>query len=70
MRTPKISKKIGLNIRRARKKSGLSQGDLARKLLFVDRAYISSIENGHRNPTVNTLEKIAAALRISIKNLF
>lgn len=46
----------------------MSQVDLA-NALSVDRAYISNIENGRMNPTLSTLEKIAGALGISIKEL-
>ena len=57
-------KKLGENLRKLRLKKNMSQGDLA-TALSVDRAYISNIENGRMNPTLSTLEKIAAALRIS-----
>lgn len=62
------SKKLGENLRKFRLKINLSQGDLA-KILAVDRAYISNIENGRMNPTLSTLEKIAGALRISSSEL-
>ena len=62
------SKKLGENLRKLRLKKNFSQGDLAKKL-EVDRAYISNIENGRMNPTLSTLEKIAQALKVSIKEL-
>lgn len=61
-------KKLGENLKKLRLKKKLSQGDLAKKL-EVDRAYISNIENGRMNPTLSTLEKIAGALAVSIKEL-
>jgi len=61
-------KKLGENLKKLRLKKKLSQGDLAKKL-EVDRAYISNIENGRMNPTLSTLEKIAGALGVSIKEL-
>jgi DNA-binding XRE family transcriptional regulator len=61
-------KKLGENLRKLRLKKNMSQGDLA-TALSVDRAYISNIENGRMNPTLSTLEKIANALGISIKDL-
>lgn len=61
-------KRLGENLRKLRLKKNMSQGDLAR-VLSVDRAYISNIENGRMNPTLSTLEKIAGALRVSIKDL-
>lgn len=58
------SKRLGENLRKLRLKNKLSQGDLA-KMLNVNRAYISNIENGRMNPTLSTLEKIAGALGVS-----
>ncbi len=62
------SKKLGKNLKTLRLKRKLSQGELS-KSLNVDRAYISNIENGRMNPTLSTLEKIAQALKVSIKEL-
>jgi len=64
----KISKKLGQNIRKIRKAKGMSQGDISRAL-SMDRGYISSIENGHKNPTITTLEKIAKALSVKLEDL-
>lgn len=61
-------KKLGRNLKMLRLKRKLSQGELS-KSLNVDRAYISNIENGRMNPTLSTLEKIAQALKVSIKEL-
>ena len=61
-------KKLGKNLKRLRLEKKFSQGNLAKKL-EVDRAYISNIENGRMNPTLSTLEKIAQALKVSIKEL-
>jgi len=61
-------KKLGKNLKILRLKRKLSQGELS-KSLNVDRAYISNIENGRMNPTLSTLEKIAQALKVSIKEL-
>ena len=61
-------KKLGENLRKLRLKKNMSQVDLA-DALSVDRAYISNIENGRMNPTLSTLEKIAGALKVSIKDL-
>jgi transcriptional regulator with XRE-family HTH domain len=62
------SKKLGKNLKKLRLEKKFSQGSLAKKL-EVDRAYISNIENGSMNPTLSTLEKIAQALKVSIKEL-
>lgn len=60
--------KLGQNLRKFRLKKNLSQDNLA-KILDVDRAYISNIENGRMNPTLSTLEKISGALGISSSEL-
>ena len=63
-----ISTKLGQNLKLIRTVKKLSQGAIARKL-GVHRAYISGIENGKRNPTLATIEKLADALSISPDNL-
>ena len=64
----KISLKRGENIRRIRLTKDMTQGDLCRKL-EVDRAYMSNIESGKKNPTLSTIERIAKALNVSIEDL-
>ena len=62
------SKKLGINLKKLRLKKKMSQGDISRKL-GVDRAYISSIENGRMNPTLSTLEKLAEAINVPSSKL-
>ena len=64
----KVSIKLGENIRRIRLEKGMTQGDLCRKL-EIDRAYMSNIENGNKNPTLATIERIADSLEISTDKL-
>lgn len=64
----KISEQLGKNMKRIRAKKGMSQGDIARAL-EVDRGYISNIENGKKNPTIATIQKLANALGISSSEL-
>lgn len=61
-------KSIGNNIAKIRKKKSLSQEDLA-GLCEIDRSYLSEIENGHKNMSVNILIKIAKALNIKVGSL-
>ena len=63
-----ISPKLGLNLKRIRTKKKMSQGDIARAI-EVHRAYVSGIENGKRNPTLATIEKLANALGVSASEL-
>ena len=60
---------IADNVRKARKKAGLSQDKLARE---ADVAYntVVKIESGeNKNPTIETLRSIAKALDVSVDDL-
>jgi transcriptional regulator with XRE-family HTH domain len=52
---------IGSVLRAKRKKLGVSQEKIA-EIAGVDRTYVSILERGLKSPTVETLEKICAAL--------
>lgn len=62
------AKKLGENIRRIRLSKGMTQGDLCRKL-ELDRAYMSNVESGKKNPTLSTITNIAKALGVSADEL-
>jgi len=62
------AKKLGENIKRIRLAKDMTQGDLCRKL-EVDRAYMSNVENGKKNPTLSTITNIAKALGVSTDEL-
>jgi transcriptional regulator with XRE-family HTH domain len=51
----------GKKVRQIRKDKGVSQEKLA-ELAELDRTYISDIENGKRNVSIETVFKIAKAL--------
>jgi transcriptional regulator with XRE-family HTH domain len=55
---------IGRNMRKLRKRLGISQEELA-ALSGLHRTYIGGIERGERNITVKTLQIIANALKVS-----
>ena len=59
---------IGLNVRKAREKEGISQFDLALES-DLHRNMIDLIERGQTMPTVYTLLKVAKALNTSIEAL-
>ncbi len=63
-----VSKRLGENMRKIREEKNMTQGDICRAL-NLDRAHVSNIENGKQNPTLDTIEKIAKALKVSIKEL-
>lgn len=58
----------GQRIKAARKKAGMTQADLAKKL-GISYVNISQLEKDQRNPKLETLQRIAAALGISIYEL-
>ena len=60
-----IKIKVGNRIRQLRKELLLSQESLAFKA-GLDRTYIASVENGKRNLSIMSLEKITVALNKQI----
>ena len=64
-----IKERFGLAIRRRRRELDLSQEALA-ELAELHRTYVSSIERGVRNPSLENIEKLSAALKISMSALF
>ena len=60
---------IGRNVRHFREEKGWNQTELAyRSKMSV--SIISLIENGKRNASTNTLERIAEALGVEVVDLF
>lgn len=59
---------VGANVRRLRIAAGLSQAALAERM-GVDRAYVSGLELGQRNPTIVTLWHIGEALDVGLTSL-
>jgi transcriptional regulator with XRE-family HTH domain len=56
-------------LRHWREKRGLSVRGLA-KLARVGFVTVSRVENGRLNPSVDLLEKLARALRVTMRELF
>lgn len=54
-----LKKAIGLAIKRARKRSGLSQEAFS---IVSSRTYLSTLERGLKNPTVEKVHEIAIAM--------
>lgn len=59
---------LGLAVRRERQRVHLSQERLA-EVAGLDRAYLSGLERGVRNPTLATIGQIAEALSLSVSEL-
>jgi transcriptional regulator with XRE-family HTH domain len=64
-----LSRYVGPAIRSFRLEAELSQEELAARA-DLDRTYISGVERGRRNPTVETLQSIVHALGIGLDSLF
>ncbi|MBI5196706.1 MAG: helix-turn-helix transcriptional regulator [Nitrospirae bacterium] len=64
-----IKKIFGNNVRYFRKKRAISQ-ELLAELCGLHRTYISHVECGKRNVSLENIQKIANALQIKIVELF
>ena len=64
-----IKLKVGQRIKELRHKIELSQEALANKA-EVDRTYMTDVENGRRNISIEILEKIIKALGVSYSDFF
>ena len=63
-----IRKILGANLKRLRTAKGWSQEDYAFEA-GIHRTYISDIERGARNPTIEVLVKLAAPLGVEAADL-
>jgi transcriptional regulator with XRE-family HTH domain len=59
---------VATAIRTLRTRAGLSQRQLAMRM-NVPRTYVSKIENEKACPTLGSLERLAAALRVRVRDL-
>ncbi|WP_339704545.1 helix-turn-helix transcriptional regulator [Algoriphagus aquimarinus] len=64
-----IKETFGKKVKLLRKGKNLSQEELALKS-GLNRPYISAIEQGKRNVSLEVMEKLANSLEIHIKELF
>jgi transcriptional regulator with XRE-family HTH domain len=60
---------LGEAIRQGRSVLGISQGELAERA-GLHRTYVSDLERGARNPSIESIEKLARALGVSVAKLF
>ncbi|MBU1570408.1 MAG: helix-turn-helix transcriptional regulator [Proteobacteria bacterium] len=65
----RINQKLGRHVKKIREKLGLSQEELAERA-DVHPSYIGIIERGEKTPSIHTIEKLAAALNVSMQFLF
>lgn len=59
---------LGMRIKRIRIELGLSQEELAYRC-GMHASHIGFLERGQRNPTLDTLERVALGLNISLSDL-
>jgi transcriptional regulator with XRE-family HTH domain len=65
----KILQLFGDRVRALRASAHLSQEALA-DACGLDRTYVGGIERGERNPSLRNISKLAAALGVSLSELF
>lgn len=64
-----IRQRLGARVRELRAITGMSQEAFADKCGFA-RSYMSRVERGGANPSVDALEVLAIALGVQVKDLF
>jgi transcriptional regulator with XRE-family HTH domain len=64
-----IKVKVGQRIKELRNQIGISQEALANKA-EIDRTYVTDVENGRRNISIENLEKLVNALQVDFKDFF
>ena len=60
---------LGMAIKTQRASLGISQEELAHRA-GLHRTYVSDLERGVRNPSIDSIEKLARALELSVSKLF
>ena len=60
---------FGQVVRAKREQAGLSQEQFAERA-DLDRTYVSGVERGVRNPTLQVINRIAKALDVPLADLF
>lgn len=60
---------IGQRVRQLREQRGLSLGDIERSTGLLG-AYVSRVEHGRSSPSLETLERLAAAFGIPLHDFF
>jgi len=62
------TKRFAMRLKRLRAQRKMSQAGLAEKS-GVSREYIARLELGQQDPTLGTMEKLAKALRVKVREL-
>lgn len=62
-------RRFGRRVHALRVERGLSQTDVGERC-GLDRAYMSGLEHGMRNPTLDTIVRLASAFDVAVAELF
>ncbi|REJ91910.1 MAG: XRE family transcriptional regulator [Planctomycetota bacterium] len=65
---PDVKELFGRKLRSVRRSKGVSQERLA-ALAGLHRTYVSSVERGERNISLVNIDRLAAALDVSLRDL-
>ena len=68
MQRKRLRLQFSQNLKKLRKAKGFSQEALA-ELAGLHRTYISSVERGERNISIDSIERIANALAVDVRFL-
>ena len=63
-----VAVRFGKRLREVREEAGISQERLA-ELSTLHRTYVSSVERGKRNISIENIERLAAALGVTMRDL-
>src|SRR5881227_3613993 len=69
METQDVRKVFGAELRRRRKELGLSQEEFGERA-NLHRTYVSDVEAGKRNPSLQSMQRLASAVGASIGSVF
>ena len=64
-----LKQMIGARIKEIRSKRGITQDQLSERM-EINPKYLSSIERGKENPTLNTLIKLSRSLEVGLDEVF
>ncbi len=64
-----VKSRVARNVRALRGERGLTQEELAAQA-SIHSTYLSAVEGGKRNPSLEVLDRLANALRVDVSELF
>lgn len=61
--------RLGYRIKKLREEGNLTQRKFA-LMIGMDKSYLSGVETGKRNATIDTIDRIAKGLGVEVEDLF